>query len=323
VFGPWLACQDVEDAAGVLDRALRSAVHADDIGLAEVAEHLVSLPGKRLRPAIVLLARGGGPPDEAALAAAAGVELLHIASLYHDDVMDRAAARRGLASANTRWGNEIASVGGTFVFSRASELFVSLGSETAQLASRAATDLCTGQLREAENAFNADLTADEHLEILALKTSTLFTLAARLGGLLAGLGSASLDALSEYGLHLGIAFQLSDDMLDLWGDPVHTGKPVNTDFRGGVYSLPVLRRLAQDDVGALELRRILRRKELSEADIHQALIVLREANDMQRDVLATAAKHAQCAKRALSALTDGIARRSLEALADFAVSRSS
>ena len=236
----WLSCLAVRTDIARIDAALRAAVTTDDPALTSLAGHLATRGGKRLRPALLFLARGGEPADEVALRAATGVELIHLASLYHDDVMDRSARRRGAETVNARWGNGAAALGGTFLFTRAQRLLAGVGAAATEMAIAASARLCAGQLREAENAYNLELSVTEYLEILQLKTASLFVLAAQLGSLLAGAAPEHQSALADYAGALGLAFQLHDDVLDWVGQQAVMGKAANTDIRGGIYNLPIL-----------------------------------------------------------------------------------
>ena len=173
---------------------------------------------------------------------AAATELLHIATLYHDDIMDNAAIRRGGLSANRLWGNKNAAVAGTHVLSRAMALLATVPADIHSAVSKAMLTVCTGQLRETEQAFDLTLDAEEHLKIIAMKTATLFELPCRLGAQLCQADHSIAEALREFGRNLGIAFQLSDDMLDLVGDPTALGKPTGSDLGQGIYSYSVLLR---------------------------------------------------------------------------------
>lgn len=318
----WLCCPDVEALLERLDGELRRAVEARDVQLRVMASHLVTRRGKRLRPTLLFLAgtygNGGGVRQ---VRAAAALELMHAASLVHDDVMDRAPLRRGTSSANVRWGNGFATLTGTFLFARASTLLAALGDTVNRLAASACVTLCTGQLEEVDNAYNLELTQARRLQILRRKTATLFELPCRLGAHLAGAAPEHADVLAAYGADLGLAFQLCDDALDLIGRPDVTGKPAGTDVREGVYSVPVVLALRRDDALARELRELLTRAHATNAVVERAVELVR-ASGTANDVLALARSRAKRAARRLGALPEGPARRSLTALADYAVARS-
>ena len=317
----WLVCEQTRSTAAKLDDVLRSAASAEDLQLRVMALHLIDGGGKRLRPLLLLLAASfGRAPQDRLLRGAAALELLHVASLYHDDVMDRAPLRRSAPSTNARWGNTSAAVAGIYLFARAGSLLASLGDEANRLASEASVTLCRGQLQEVENAFNLELMEEEHLEILRQKTATLFELPCRLGALLAGASAGRAAALAGYGRSLGLAFQLVDDALDLTAQAPALGKATGNDLREGVYSLPVLRALHRPDALGRELRAILSLARPGEAELERALQLVRESGAVA-EALALARAHADAAVAALQKLPDGPPRRSLVRLADSAPSR--
>ena len=319
--GDWLVCSRTKAALTELDAVLWDAVSADDLQLRVMALHVIERGGKRLRPALLLLSASFGDFDlSALLCAAAALELTHVASLYHDDVMDRAPLRRRGVTTNARWGNAPAAFAGTYLFSRATDLWGSLGQLPNELASRALVDLCTGQLLEVENAYNLDLSEADHLSTLERKTATLFELPCRMGSLLSGALPSHSEALSTYGRKLGLAFQLVDDALDLTAGVEQIGKAVGNDLREGVYSLPVLRAVRSPDVGE-ELRSLLEQVQLGDDDLRSALRLVSESGTID-DVLSLAESYSVEAKEAVAPLPDGPAIRSLRRLAAFAVGRS-
>jgi heptaprenyl diphosphate synthase len=319
VTSQWLVSPRVAGLLEGLEGALRRAVNTPDGSAAEVALHLIARGGKRLRPALVLLTGQFGSADpEKLMCAAVAMELLHVASLYHDDVMDRAASRRGAASANALWGNLLAASGGTLLFARAISLLASLGDEVNRLASAASVRLCTGQLQEVEHAYDVDITEEDHLAILERKTATLFELPCRLGALLAGAPEETLLALTKYARALGLAFQLADDALDLAGDERVLGKPTLTDIREGVYSYPVIYALHHDGDS---IRGMLRKARLDEAEVRDVIASVRRSGAV--DVaLGRAGEFVREAQKSLEGLDDTLARESLHRLAEFSVSRS-
>jgi len=303
-----------------LEDELRRAVKTPAGFAAEVALHLIARGGKRLRPALLLLAGQFGSADPTALMrAAVAMELLHVASLYHDDVMDRTLTRRGAASANSQWGNLLAAFGGTLLFARATRLLASLGDEPNKLASAASVRLCTGQLQEVENAYNVDISEADHLGILERKTATLFELPCRLGALLAGAPDETSRILADYARALGLAFQLTDDALDVSGDESLLGKPTLTDIREGVYSFPIIYALHRDEGGGL--RGTLRKARLNEAELRDVMASVRCSGAVE-ETLARANEYVRQAQQSIAALEDTFARRSLHRLADFTVLRS-
>jgi heptaprenyl diphosphate synthase len=319
--GDWLTHPQVISSLGRMVAVLREEVSCDDPQLRVMTDYLIARSGKRLRPALLFLAATYGDYKETLLLrAAAALELLHTASLYHDDVMDRAPLRRGEPSVNVRWGNASATLAGTFLFARATKLMSSLGALPNQLASNASCALCTGQLKEVENAYNQDLSEADHLDILQRKTGTLFELPCRLGAVLSQAATAVSDALADYGRRLGLAFQLADDALDLIGEASRLGKATGTDLREGIYSLPVLWALRQQSSQGEWLRQRLRQAHLSAAEEREVITCLRASGGVEA-ALALARSEAESAKQALAALPDGPARLALSRLADFSVTR--
>lgn len=317
----WLVCEQTRLAAAQLGLFLRKAVTAEDMQIRVMALDLIERGGKRLRPSLLFLAATYGEfVQEPLMRAAAALELVHIASLHHDDVMDRAPMRRNGASVNARWGNALAALAGTYLFARASALLASLGDIPNQMASQASVELCAGQLQEVENAYNLELTEAGHLNMLVRKTATLFELPCRLGAHLSGASAPHAEALAIYGRHLGLAFQLTDDVLDLNGKASQLGKATGVDLREGVYSLPVLRAVRQQDAGGQRLRELLGQAWLAEEDAQTALQLVRESAGVA-STLAVAREHAQHAREALATLPEGPARYSLCRLAEYVVTR--
>jgi len=317
----WLVCGRTRSALAGLDAIFLEAVQPEDLQLRVMALQVLERGGKRLRPALLFLAAAFGRPDPDGLPrAAAALELVHVASLYHDDVMDRAPLRRGGVSVNAKWGNAPAAAAGTYLFARASALLAALGDTANHLASQASVELCSGQLQEVENAYNVDLSEASHLEILARKTATLFELPCRLGTHLSGAPKERAEPLAAYGRYLGLAFQLADDALDLAGETDQVGKATGADLRAGVYSLPVLLALRSGDETAQRLRALLEQVRLGEDDVQTALRLVRQTG--LAPALAVAREQAERARLELAALPDGPARESLRRLAGHAVERS-
>jgi heptaprenyl diphosphate synthase len=317
----WLVCGRTRAALERLDAVLLEAIQPEDLQLRVMALAVVKRGGKRLRPALALLAAAFGEADpRRLLQAAAALELVHVASLYHDDVMDRAPLRRGEASVNARWGNAPAAAAGTYLFARATALLAGLGDGANHLASRASVELCSGQLQEVENAYNLELSETVHLAILRRKTATLFELPCRLGALLSGLSAQRAESLAAYGRFLGLAFQLADDALDLTAESDQVGKATGADLRAGIYSLPVLLTLRSAGTAGPRLAALLEQVRLGEGEIQTALRLVRETG--LAPALATARVQAERARGELAELPAGPARESLWRLAGHAVERS-
>ena len=255
------------------------------------ARYLIDAGGKRFRPMLVALTGHLGDATRPELVdAAAIVELVHLATLYHDDVIDEAAARRGTPSANARWTNTVAILTGDFLFARASDLSAKLGVEVTRIMADTLARLCEGQIAEVQGSVGAlpddvpalPATREHYLEVIAGKTASLIETSCRYGAMLSGVDEAGVVAAAAYGFEVGMAFQLSDDLIDLVADPEVSGKIPGTDLREGVRTLPVLYALeAEAAAGGEELARLLDGA-LTDADVARALELLRSSDGLAR-----------------------------------------
>jgi heptaprenyl diphosphate synthase len=244
-----------------LEACLRESVTAGDEFLDEVASHLIAAGGKRLRSSLALTASelGGGPISKESLLGGVCVELVHLASLYHDDVMDEAQRRRGVQSVNARWGNLVAIVAGDFLLARSAEIAAGLGPEVAGLLAATLGKLCQGQVKEVRRAYSLERGEAEYLNGIAHKTAALMATSCQIGGLTAGLGQVEINELAAFGHAFGMAFQIRDDVLDVIATEEELGKAPGQDLAEGIYTLPV--QLALLDVSvAGQLRQMLGRK---------------------------------------------------------------
>jgi heptaprenyl diphosphate synthase len=309
----------------LVEEALRSNVASADPLVAEAARHLMDAGGKRFRPLILALgAQFGDPSRPEIVPASLVVELTHLATLYHDDVMDEAAVRRGAPSANARWGNSVAILVGDYLFARAADTAASLGPEAVHLQARTFARLVHGQIAETVGPRGSD-PIEHYLSVITEKTASLIATSARFGGLFSGAAPDDVDALAGYGETIGIAFQLSDDLLDIASESVQSGKTPGTDLREGVPTLPVLYALAGDDTdaSAARLREILAIGPITDDALHaEALGLLRESAAMKR-ARETVRSYAEEARSRLTPLPDGSAKRAMEALCDFIADRNS
>ena len=241
-----------------LEDALHRSVVADDPFLSQVAGHLITAGGKRLRPALALTSAAAGGVDAVPDVVQGGVsvELVHLGSLYHDDVMDDGTSRRGVETVNARWGNLVAILAGDFLLARASEIAASLGVEVAGLLAATIGRLCEGQVGELRTAFDVTRSEEAYLASIAGKTASLLSAACRIGGITAGLDRSCIDALTAYGHAFGMVFQIRDDILDVVGTEESLGKRAGQDLVQGTYTLPVIVALAEPEVGD-ELRALL------------------------------------------------------------------
>jgi len=262
-----------------IEAALTESVHTPDPYLNEIASHLIVAGGKRLRPILTVVAAqvaGAASPElhERAVQGGIACELVQTGSLYHDDVMDEAGTRRGVDTVNAKWGNLQAILAGDFLLSRASEIAASLGTEVAGLLARTIGRLCEGQIEELRHTYNAARPEASYLNSISGKTASLFATAARIGGIVASLDRASIDALTDYGEAFGMVFQIADDLLDITATDEQLGKPAGHDMVEGVYTLPVLRTLQAGGVAAVELLSLLG-KPLVGVEQEKALAIVR------------------------------------------------
>jgi heptaprenyl diphosphate synthase len=310
----------VSATMAAVEDSLRANVASADPLVAEAARHLVDAGGKRFRPLLVALAAQFGDPGAAGIVPAANVvELTHLATLYHDDVMDEAAVRRGAPSANARWGNSVAILVGDYLFARAADIAAGLGPHAVHLQARTFARLVHGQIAETVGPRGSD-PIHHYLHVIAEKTASLIATSARFGGLFSGAAPEHVEALAGYGETIGIAFQLSDDLLDIASESVQSGKTPGTDLREGVPTLPVLYALAGDDSDG-RLRELLATGPLVDDALHaEALGLLRESAAMKR-ARETVRTYAEEARTQLGALPDGPPRRAMEALCDFIADR--
>jgi heptaprenyl diphosphate synthase len=315
----------VSATLATVEDALRANVASADPLVAEAARHLVDAGGKRFRPLLVALGAQFGQPSAADVVLAANVvELTHLATLYHDDVMDEAAVRRGAPSANARWGNSVAILVGDYLFARAADIAASLGPEAVHLQARTFARLVHGQIAETVGPRGSDPIA-HYLHVITEKTASLIATSARFGGLFSGATPAHVEALARYGETIGIAFQLSDDLLDIASESVQSGKTPGTDLREGVPTLPMLYALGSDDTdaSAVRLREILATGPITDDVLHaEGLGLLRESVAMKR-ARETVRTYAEEARAQLAALPDGSPRRAMETLCDFIADRTS
>ena len=315
----------VSATLATVEDALRANVASADPLVAEAARHLVDAGGKRFRPLLVALgAQFGDAAAEEIVRAANVVELTHLATLYHDDVMDEAAVRRGAPSANARWGNSVAILVGDYLFARAADIAASLGPEAVHLQARTFARLVHGQIAETVGP-RGDDPIDHHLHVVTEKTASLIATSARFGGLFSGAAPAHVAALARYGETIGIAFQLSDDLLDIASESVQSGKTPGTDLREGVPTLPMLYALSGDDTdaAAVRLREILVLGPVTDDALHaEALGLLRESVALKR-ARETVRTYAEEARAELAPLPAGPPKSALEALCDFIADRTS
>ena len=276
----------------------------------EAARHIISAGGKRFRPLLVFLAsKFGGEVEDADLMRAAMVmELTHVASLYHDDVMDVADLRRGAPSANRLWGNSVAILVGDFLFARASTTVAELGVDYVMLQAETFARLVQGQIAETKGPEDGADPLAHYLQVIADKTGSLIAASAQFGGMVSGADRVTLDALAAFGEEVGLVFQLSDDLIDIISDT--TGKTPGTDLREGVPTLPVLMLRAENDPADAGLLALIDGDLSTDEALGEALAGLRVHPVMGR-AKAEVERHAVIARAHLAPLPDGEAKDAL------------
>jgi heptaprenyl diphosphate synthase len=326
-IGPWLPEGDLGRslAEGLVrvESALATAVGSEHPFVREAAGHLMAAGGKRFRPMLALLAAQLGDATAPEVVRAAVVcELTHLATLYHDDVMDEAVVRRGAPSANSRWTNSIAILTGDLLFARASDLLADLGPDAVRIQARTFERLVTGQIRETVGPQPGEDPVDHYLGVLADKTGSLVATSARFGASFAGVEKPLVQALTDFGEEVGVAFQLSDDLLDILSDGGVSGKSPGTDLREGIATLPVLLALAGDDPAEARLRELVAAPVTDDSDHAEALRLLRSSSALTQaaEMLEV---YADRARERLVVVPPGEVRDALSALCDYVVTRSS
>lgn len=306
----------------LVEEELSRQAGADTPFVTEAANHIISAGGKRFRPLLVTLCSQFGKPvaDVDLVRAAVVMELTHVASLYHDDVMDEASIRRGAESANSRWGNSVAIMVGDFLFARASETVAKLGTEYVALQARTFSRLVQGQIAETRGPQPDEDPLEHYLQVVSDKTASLISAAAVFGAMVSDASAEIVESLREFGEQIGSVFQLSDDIIDITS--TRTGKTPGTDLREGVATLPTLMLQASTDPADDELKDLLTADLMDQYNLDRALAGLR-ASHVIDEARAEVQRRADLARGHLAILPAGDARAALETLCDEVVSRSS
>ena len=303
----------------LIEVALLEAAEADSEMVTEAAQHIIAAGGKRFRPLLVVLGSHIGPHTDAddVVKAAVVVELTHVASLYHDDVMDEARIRRGSASANSRWGNTVAILVGDLLFARASDIVCDLGAEFVRLQARTFSRLVQGQIGETVGPRGMD-PLDHYLRVVADKTGSLIATSALFGSKISGATPHLQRVMADFGEQIGVVFQLSDDIIDITSD--ETGKTPGTDLREGIPTLPTLLARKSNDPADARLFQLLDSDLHDEAALHEVLDLLRHHRciDQAREEVR---RRAEAARALLEPLPTGPARDALDDLCTTVVTR--
>lgn len=310
---------DTQAGLAAVEEGLLEATKSDVPFITEAAQHLVRAGGKRFRPLLVLLAaQFGDPYAPGVVPSAVVVELTHLATLYHDDVMDEADVRRGVPSANARWGNSVAVLTGDFLFARASHVLADLGPEAVRVQAEAFERLVTGQILETAGPRGRD-PIEHYLDVLAGKTGSLIAVSGRFGAMMSGADESIVNILTQYGERLGMAFQLADDVLDIASDSHESGKTPGTDLREGIATLPVLHlRARAEATGAPEDRELceLLAGDLTDDARHAEVLRRLRAHPALEQARRDTLRYAAEARSMLAPLPEGSAKSALEGLCD-------
>lgn len=315
---------DMQERLDAVESLLLGSVESDDQLLTEASKHLVEAGGKRFRPMLVLLASHFGDATAAGIIpAAVVVELTHLATLYHDDVMDEAVMRRGQVSANTRWTNTVAILTGDYLFARASDLLADLGPESVRIQARAFARLVRGQIQETVGPREDADPLKHYLQVMADKTGSLIAVSGQFGALLSGAPGHVVDTITSACEKIGVAFQLSDDILDIASESDQSGKTPGTDLREGIRTLPMHHVLAGVGAGSPGHERLLELlyADLTDDGLHAEALSLLRAHPAMDRARSDLVQWAEDARAELLTLPDVPVRAAFEGLCDSVVSR--
>ncbi|MCZ4122240.1 polyprenyl synthetase family protein [Streptomyces sp. H39-S7] len=319
---------DVQSGLFAVEEGLLEATKSDVPFIAGAARHLLRAGGKRFRPLLVMLgAQFGDPHAPGIVPSAVVVELTHLATLYHDDVMDEADVRRGVPSANARWDNSVAVLTGDFLFARASHILADLGPEAVRVQSEAFERLVTGQILETAGPADGRDPVDHYLDVISGKSGSLVAVSCRFGAMMAGADESVIDILTQYGERIGTAFQLADDILDIASDSHESGKTPGTDLREGIPTLPVLHlrskvASANGSASAADRHLVdLLAGDLTDDHRHAEALRLLRAHPALEQARRDTVRYADEARATLAPLPDCAAKQALEGLCDAVVHR--
>jgi heptaprenyl diphosphate synthase len=315
----------VRDGVARIEQLMDTELNSADDVMTDSLTHLFKAGGKRFRPLFTVLSAQLGPNPDAIEVTTAGavIELVHLATLYHDDVMDEAEVRRGTPTANVRWSNNVAILAGDYLFATASRLVSRLGPEAVRLIAETFAQLVTGQMRETRGLTGAAEGADpiEHyLKVVYEKTACLIAAAGRFGAMFSGADPDQVERLSRLGGIVGTAFQISDDIIDIDSDSQESGKLPGTDVREGVHTLPMLFALRESGPEADRLRELLSGPIDDDEAVAEALTLLRASPGMAK-AKRTLQEYAAQAHQELALLPDVPGRYALQTLIDYTISR--
>lgn len=312
---------EIADDLRLVESAIEQALVTSDAMLGEVSTHLLRAGGKRIRPALVLLAsKFPGVQLERVIPVAVAVELIHMATLVHDDVVDKATVRRGLPTVSAQWSNQVAVLIGDYLFAKGFSLLSQTGNtRVVQVMADVVYEMSRGELAQIVSYFQVGQTEDEYYLRIAQKTGYLIAECCRLGGIVAGAEERQVQALYDYGMGVGLSFQVADDLLDFHGSAAKVGKPVCGDLKTGILTLPVIHAL-QHSSHTAELRAIIETRSISDADIDRVKVILEEAGSFAY-AREKADLHLANAVAKLDQVPELATRSALQVLADFVINR--
>jgi heptaprenyl diphosphate synthase len=311
----------VWDSLARVEERLLEAATADDPYLTKIAQQLLLAGGNRFRPLLALLAAEFGEPrHRRPIEAGVSVELIHVGSLYHDDVIDEADVRRGAASVNANWSNTVAILAGDFLMARASEVAAThLSQESVRLLATTYAELVEGQTRELQLDFDLDHGVAEYEQVITGKTASLIRTSARLGAIASDATDDVVEALSNWGWEVGMVFQIADDALDLVADEETIGKPAGSDIREGKFTMPVLESLSGND--GQRVRELLSSSHPYPDEVVNEVIDIVRSGGHVESSLAEATRRLRAASAALDGLPNGHPRQILETLGSYLLER--
>lgn len=320
---PALTAELAEDLA-VVETALQQTSFGGNEMFAEVSKHMMQAGGKRFRAMLVLLAaRFGDARDKRIVPAAVAIELTHLATLFHDDVMDDASMRRGHESANSLFGNSIAILAGDYLFARASRILADLGPDAIRIQAETFGRLVDGQLLETVGVRPDEDPLEHYMHVITEKTGSLIATSGRFGAMFAGLSNEMSDLISEACLRIGVAWQLSDDVLDIASTSAESGKEQGIDLRQGVRTLPMLYALrdSSTDRDAVRLRELLSDADLTDPELHAETLRLLRTSPAVEEARETVRTWIGGGSELIAQLPDVPARAAFESLCDFVKTR--
>lgn len=321
-FGDAALAETVRDGVARIEQLMDAELRGANDVMNESVLHLFTAGGKRFRPLFTVLSAQTGPHPDAPQVTTAGavIEMVHLATLYHDDVMDEAEVRRGAPTANIRWGNNVAILAGDYLFATASRLVAELGPDAMRRIAETFAQLVTGQMREGRRLDPGVDPVEHYLTVIYEKTACLIEAAGEFGGTFSGADEEQVARLGRIGGIVGTVFQISDDIIDIASESETSGKLPGTDVREGVHTLPMIYALAEAGADADRLRELLSGPVTDDDEVHEALTLLRASAGMAKakEVLV---RYADQAREELALLPNAPGRAALEALIDYTVNR--